>query len=102
MPSSPNVRYGVPAESAGRFGLPCSWMLDSLPAIDDAPVNIGKDEKDHAADHSRDEKFIEERDVVHEREMFRAGLIVAHPCIREIRGCIRVTVLAFHQQVFTQ
>lgn len=77
-------------------------MLYSFRAVDDAPVNIGEDEEDHTAKHGGDENFIKEIDVIHNGVMFGAGLVVAHPCGGEVGGGIRVTALAFDEQVFAQ
>ena len=64
-------------------------------AVDDASVNIGEDEEDHAAKYGRDEEFIEEVDVIDNGIMFGAGFVVTHPRGGEIGCCIWMAALAF-------
>jgi hypothetical protein len=42
-------------------------------------IDIGKDIKDHAAQYCRDEEFIEEVDIIDNRENLRAGFIMTQP-----------------------
>ena len=77
-------------------------MLDSFDAIDDAPVNIGDNEEDHASQHGGDEEFIEEVDVIDNGVVFGAGFVVAHPCGGEIGGDIGMAALAFDDQIIAQ
>ena len=74
-------------------------MFDSFHAIHDASVNIGQHEEDHSAEHGRDEEFIEQVDVIHDRVVLRAGFVVAHPRGGEVGSGIGVAALAFDKQV---
>ena len=98
--SSPSVRCGARSGSAYRLELLYSCVFCSFHAIDDAAVNVGENEKDHAAKHRGDEEFVEQINVVDDGVILRAGAVVTHPCCGEVGGCIGVTALTFDEQVF--
>ena len=64
-------------------------MRSSFFTGNEAPVYIRENIQGHAAQHTGDENLVEQVHVVHYREILRAGIIMAHPRIREIDGRIR-------------
>ena len=72
-------------------------MLRSfLCAVDDASVNVGEYEEDHATKYGWDEEFIEKVYIINDGVMFGAGFVMTHPRGGEIGCCIWMAALAFY------